>query len=213
MNAIDEMKPGKVTAVILAGGKGRRMGGVDKGLIELDGKPLIEHVITRIRPQVDQLIISANRNIERYQRYGYPVMTDQIKNQGPLGGILAALQQCQSDWLLTQPCDTPYLPSDLLFRFHNTSMQTPATLYTVHDGHRSQTLFSMVHQSLAKPLQEYLDSGNRKVALWLDQQDAICVNFSDQPNAFVNINTNEALKNIQNKPDHFQFKEVSSHIK
>ncbi len=199
MNTSDEMTPANVTAVILAGGEGRRMGGIDKGLVELDGKPLIEHVIARLQPQVSSLIISANRNIEHYQKYGYPVITDQINNQGPLGGILSALQQCKNDWLLTMPCDSPYPPQDLRLRIHQTANQTTSLLFTAHDGQHSQPLFSMIHRSLINSLQTFLASNEKKVTLWLKQEGTIDVDFSDQPMAFININTGEMLASIQNK--------------
>ncbi|MCF6325292.1 MAG: molybdenum cofactor guanylyltransferase MobA [Gammaproteobacteria bacterium] len=199
MTSIDEMTPANVTAVILAGGEGRRMGGIDKGLVELDGNPLIEHVIARLQPQVSSLIISANRNVERYQKYGYPVIIDQINNQGPLGGILSALQQCKSDWLLTMPCDTPYPPQDLRLRIHQTASQTANLLFTAHDGQRSQPLFSMIHRSLINSLQTFLASNEKKVTLWLKQEGTIDVGFSDQSMAFININTEEMLAKIQNK--------------
>ncbi len=199
MNSIDEMTPASVTAVILAGGEGRRMGGVDKGLVKLDGKPLIEHVIARLQPQISSLIISANRNIEHYQKYGYPVITDQINNQGPLGGILSALLQCKSDWLLTIPCDTPYPPPNLRLRMHQTANQTACLLFTAHDGQRRQPLFSMIHRRLINSLQTFLASQEKKVTLWLKQEGTIEVDFSDQPMAFININTEAMLANIQNK--------------
>ncbi len=187
----------QITAVILAGGEGSRMGGIDKGLLELNGQPLIEHVMARIAPQVAQLIISANRNLERYQSYGYPVITDQMTDKGPLAGILSALQHCQSDWLLTIPCDTPRIPIDLVARMRNAADQTTqqklAAIYSAHDGEQLQPLFSMIHRDLTTSLQDYLAAGNRKVARWLMQQGYVAVDFSDQADAFANINTPEML--------------------
>jgi len=199
MSAINAIKPDDITAVILAGGEGRRMGGLDKGLIELDGKPLIEHVIAQLIPQSSNIIISANRNLEHYQTYGYPIILDQIKNQGPLAGILSALLQCKSDWLLTVPCDSPHLPLDLIQRIINTANQTSARLFTAHDGHRSQPLFSMIHRDLTDSLQAYLAANNQKAGLWLARQGTVNVNFSDQPNAFININTVDTLTTLQKK--------------
>ena len=199
MSTMNTIKPDNITAVILAGGEARRMGGIDKGLIELDGKPLIEHVIARLTSQTSNIIISANRNIEQYQTYDYPVITDQIKNQGPLGGILSALLQCKSDWLLTVPCDCPHLPFDLAQRITNTANQTDARLFTAHDGGRSQPLFSLIHRDLTASLQAYLAANNQKAGLWLAQQGTVKVNFSDQPNAFSNINTVDTLTSLQKK--------------
>jgi len=197
MNVINTITAADITTVILAGGEGRRMGGIDKGLIELDGKPLIEHVIARLTPQTSNIVISANRNIEHYQAYGYPVITDQIKKQGPLGGILSALLQCKSDWLLTVPCDSPQLPLGLIQHIINTANQTEARLFTAHDGHRSQPLFSIIHRDLTDSLQAYLSAKNQKAALWLAQQGAVNVDFSNQSNAFINLNTTVALAALQ----------------
>ncbi len=178
-----------VTAVILAGGEGSRMGGVDKGLLELEQQPLIEHVIARLAPQLSRIIISANRNIDRYQSYGYPLISDQLKGRGPLAGILSARQQCPSEWLLSVPCDTPCLPSNLISRICDKMEQAPALLYTAHDGQQLQPLFSMIHRNLTTSLADFLSSGKRKVTLWLKQQATVHVDFSDQPHAFFNINT------------------------
>lgn len=169
------------------------MGGRDKGLLELDGQPLIEHVLARIAPQVPNIIISANRNLERYLAYDYPVITDQMSDKGPLAGILSALQQCQSKWLLTIPCDTPYLPTNLVKRICSTKNSAQAALYTVHDGERLQPLVSMLHRDLITSLQEYLMTDNRKVADWLARENSFTVDFSDQKSAFININTPEIL--------------------
>ncbi len=190
---VAHIRPDSITAVILAGGKGSRMGGIDKGLLELNGQPLIEHVMARIAPQVDKIIISANRNLERYQSYGYPVITDQMTGKGPLAGILSALQHCQSEWLLTIPCDTPYIPTDLVARICNAATPVQAALYTVHDGERLQPLVSMLHRDLITSLQDYLAADHRKVADWLAHENNITVDFSDQTSAFININTPEML--------------------
>ncbi len=169
------------------------MGGVDKGLVKLNGRPLIEHVIARIAPQVTTLVLSANRNLERYQAYGHPVFNDQTRHSGPLAGILCALQQCPSDWLLTVPCDTPYLPEHLVPHICEAAHQTAARCYTAHDGERLQPLISIIHRSLLTSLQAYLASGNRRAALWLKQQATVTVSFADQAEAFTNINTAAAL--------------------
>ncbi|MEW8394895.1 MAG: molybdenum cofactor guanylyltransferase MobA, partial [Candidatus Thiodiazotropha sp.] len=108
-----------VTAVILAGGRGRRMGGEDKGLIELNGEPLIQHVITSIAPQVGQILINANRNQARYQAFGYPVIADSLLNyQGPLAGFIAALEAITTEDMLTLPCDGPPVPADMVERLY-----------------------------------------------------------------------------------------------
>ncbi|MEW8500460.1 MAG: molybdenum cofactor guanylyltransferase MobA, partial [Candidatus Thiodiazotropha taylori] len=127
------------TAVILAGGRGSRMGGNDKGLILFDGKPLIEHVVNTIAPQVGRLLINANRNMVEYQRFGYPVIRDELSGyQGPLAGIYSALEQITTSNLITVPCDGPRLPKDLVARLASAREAAAADIAVAHDGKRLQ---------------------------------------------------------------------------
>ncbi len=182
-----------ITAVILAGGKGQRLEGQDKGLVIYKNKPLIEHVLERITPQVDHILINANRNMQAYQHYGHPVFSDDIHGfQGPLAGFSAAMLAAKTDYILTLPCDGPLLPHDLLSRMLtgiNATQQAPSPIAIAHDGIRPQRIYTLMPVNLRTRLNDFLNQGDRKVGLWLSQQQTVSVDFSDQPHAFANINT------------------------
>ena len=181
-----------ITAVVLAGGRGRRMGGKDKGLVELDGRPLIEHIINAITPQVDAIIINANRNQQIYADYGQPVINDNMEDyQGPLAGFAAALSACSSEYIMTLPCDGPYVPADLAKRLCNTLIENDAEIAVAHDGHRMQPVYALIHRSLLPSLQAFLDAGDRKIDLWYARHDTALADFSDVMETFFNINTAE----------------------
>jgi len=179
-----------ISAVILAGGMGRRMGGEDKGLVELDGRPLIAHVIKAIKPQVSRILINANRNREAYAKLGFPVIADELKNyQGPLAGMLTAMKQVSSPWLLAVPCDAPLLPADLASRLFAAAEMDRAEIAVAHDGERLQPVHALLSTALAADLEAYLESGERKIDRWYSRRHMVVVDFSDQPETFVNINT------------------------
>lgn len=180
--------PQGITGIILAGGQGRRFGGVDKGLLELHGKPLIEYVIDALRPQSDTLIINANRNLDFYTRYGFPVICDAVGLHGPLAGIASTLSAITTDYALTAPCDSPFLPADLGIRLLTSLEQNNADLAVAHDGQRLQPLFLLLKKSLILSLQHYLMQ-DLKVELWVMSQRHVVTDFSDQTSAFININT------------------------
>lgn len=179
-----------ISAVILAGGRGKRMGGEDKGLVELNGEPLIRHVISAIAPQVAHLVINANRNQERYAAFGYPVISDSITGyQGPLAGFLAAMQAVSSDLLVSVPCDGPLLPTDLVERLVTTRNREGADIAVAHDGQRLQPVYALLSVRLLGSLQAYLDAGDRKIDRWYAQHRVAYADFSDVPQTFININT------------------------
>ncbi|MGM3173853.1 molybdenum cofactor guanylyltransferase MobA [Dickeya lacustris] len=185
-----------ITGVILAGGQSSRMGGNDKGLIELEGKPLYQHVIERLMPQIDTLIINANRHHERYQQSGYPVCGD--INQafsGPLSGILTGLKVAQTEWVIFVPCDVPALPHDLVSRLWQQRGDKLAVYAT--DGIRAHPTLLLIHTSLFHQLNIFLTAGDRKLMLFLASVGAKSVSFADQPMAFRNLNTPEDLVNWQ----------------
>ncbi|MEJ2621707.1 MAG: molybdenum cofactor guanylyltransferase MobA [Candidatus Thiodiazotropha sp.] len=186
------------TAVILAGGRGSRMGGHDKGLVALDGKPLIEHVITAIAPQVEYLLINANRNLSDYQQYGYPVIRDKLSGyQGPLAGLYSALEQITTPELITVPCDGPRLPSDLVNRLVGARDAEGAEIAVAHDGKRLQPVYALIPKKLRQSLKAYLDSGDRKIDLWYAQHQMAKADFSDIPETFLNINTAEQRREFE----------------
>ncbi|MDQ7074151.1 MAG: molybdenum cofactor guanylyltransferase MobA [Gammaproteobacteria bacterium] len=189
----------KISAVILAGGRARRMGGEDKGLIHYQQKPLIEHVLARLRPQVDTLAINANRNLERYKKYGYAVFSDQLSDfQGPLAGISSALHNTRSPYLLIAPCDSPHLPLDLAERLYKTLQQEHADISIAFDGQRQQPLFMLLKQNRQVSLDAYLQQDGLAVHRWLETEKVAVSDFSDQTKAFRNLNTTDDLRQTQN---------------
>ncbi len=178
-----------ITAVILAGGKARRMGGDDKGLLLYQQRPLIHCAIDILSRQVDSLIINANRNIEQYQAFGYPVISDSIDGFfGPLAGMLTAIQSVETDYILTAPCDSPNISSQLRQRMMETLLSEQADIAVAHDGVRLQPVFCLIPCHLEDDLAAYLKQGDRKIDLWLSQYKLAIVDFSDQVDSFINFN-------------------------
>ena len=189
-----------VTAVILAGGKGRRMDGKDKGLVELANRPLIEYVIDAIKPQVETIILNANRNQEQYSRYSYPVVSDALVDyQGPLAGFICALKSSTTSHIVTLPCDGPFLPDDLVERLIFSLINNNAEIAVAHDGDRMQPVYSLIPVTLSNSLNAFLDSGERKIDLWYKQHRIALADFSDCPETFRNINTAEQRDRLQNE--------------
>ena len=179
-----------VTGVVLAGGQGRRMGGVDKGFVELDGRPLIAHVIGRLAPQVGALVVNANQNAERYAAFGYPVVADAIAGfAGPLAGLHAGLAAAATPFVVTSPCDSPFLPSDLVSRlaaaFHGAAIDL-AVARTFAQPH---PVFALVRRAVLPHLAQFLSAGGRKIDAWYASLAIAEVAFDDEADAFRNINT------------------------
>ena len=189
-----------ITAVILAGGMARRMGGQDKGLIELNGRPMIEHIIEALKPQVDSIVINANRNLEQYRQYGYPVVEDIIGDYfGPLVGMASGLQACSSDRILTVPCDSPFVPPVLADKLNAALIEQGADLSVANDSERMQPVFAMLRRYLLPSLLAYLDDGGRKIDTWYAEHKMALADFSDWPDAFININTPEDKTVVEEK--------------
>lgn len=187
-----------ITAAILAGGKGRRMDGKDKGLVELGNRPLIEYVIDAIEPQVETILLNANRNQELYSRYGYPVIPDTLADfQGPLAGFLSVLKNAKTSHIVTLPCDGPLLPGDLVQRLFSELSLNDADIAVAHDGDRIQPVYSLIPVTLAASLSAFLDSGERKIDLWYKLHRIALTDFSDCPETFRNINTAEQRDKLQ----------------
>ncbi len=188
-----------VTAVILAGGKGRRMDGKDKGLVDLAGRPLIEYVIEAIEPQVEGIILNANRNREQYAQFGLAVISDALSDfQGPLAGFASALKSATTRYIVTLPCDGPLLPDDLVERLVSALNNSDAEIAVAHDGDRMQPVYSLIPVALSSSLQRFLDEGERKIDLWYKRHRTTLVDFSDCPETFRNINTIEQRDKLQN---------------
>ncbi|MEW6514612.1 MAG: molybdenum cofactor guanylyltransferase MobA [Pseudomonadota bacterium] len=182
-----------VTGLILAGGEGRRMGGADKGLLDYRGKPLVAHVVERLAPQVDALLISANRNLEDYMDFGYPVVTDASNERlGPLAGIEAGLRACETPWLVACPCDCPQLPLDLVVRLMAAAKERDAKLAVATTAAGIQPTFLLCRRELLPVLGAALRAGERRVRGWCHCQRAVEVLFPDAA-AFANFNTPDAL--------------------
>ena len=186
-----------VTGLILAGGLARRMGGGDKGLRHFRGKAMVAHAIARLAPQVDALIINANQNYEAYEAFGHPVIADAVTGYaGPLAGLHAGLGACATPLLLTVPCDSPFLPLDLVGRLHAALMSTGAQLAVAQTGGRTQPVFALCRRDLLEHLTAYLSGGGRKVDAWYAALDVVEVPFEDEA-AFANINTPEELERLE----------------
>ena len=187
-----------ITGLVLAGGLGRRMGGVDKGLVELDGKPMVAHVLTRLVPQVDSVLINANQNIDRYAAFGKPVVPDRIEGfAGPLAGLHAGLSAASTPLLVTVPCDSPFLPLDLVERLRTALDAARAQLAVARTGDQAQPVFSMVRREVLEDLAQFLAGGGRKIDAWYARLKVIEVAFDDEAEAFANINTREELSGFQ----------------
>ena len=190
-------EPGSITGVILAGGRSRRMGEpdapVDKGLVEFRGRPMIAWVIERIAGQLDELFISANRNQARYGRFGPKVVTDAIPGfAGPLAGLHAAMAAASHPWVLSVPCDSPFLAGDLVARMAAETASAGVPLGVARSGGREQPVFLLAHRSLAPGIAAFLGAGEAKISRWYDPIARIAVDF-DEPGAFRNINTVDEL--------------------
>ena len=184
----------KITGVVLAGGRGRRMGGVDKGLQLLDGKPLVHWAVERLAPQVDELLINANQNGARYAAFGQRVVPDQIPGfAGPLAGLHAALAAASHPLVATVPCDSPFLPDDLVFRLFSALTATGAEIAVARTFDQPHPVFCLCKREVLPHLNAYLASGERKFERWYSTLNVVEVSFDDESEAFANINTRDEL--------------------
>ena len=190
-----------VSAVVLAGGRATRMGGKDKGLLVFRGKPLAAQICAALAPQVTELMINANRNFASYKKLNYKVIRDQLADyQGPLAGMHAALCQATHPWLLTIPCDGPFVCADYASRMLAAADEKKAPLAVAHDGERMQPVYSLIHRDLADSLERFLQSDERKIDRWHAQHTFATVDFSDYRSMFVNVNTPQQLAEIEQLP-------------
>ncbi|CAM3624117.1 molybdenum cofactor guanylyltransferase MobA [Polynucleobacter brandtiae] len=196
------MSSQKITGLILAGGRAQRMGGIDKGLIPFRGKPLIESAIERLKPQVDTILINANRNITKYAHYGYPVIMDETPDfSGPLAGFSIGLKHCATPYLLTSPCDSPLLPLDLAERML-TKLEAEnldlvyASSEEVNGKVWAQPVFCLMRNTLEHLLNDFLSKGDLKIDHWFKEVFSGTVVFN-APHAFANVNTPQELDALE----------------
>jgi molybdopterin-guanine dinucleotide biosynthesis protein A len=182
-----------VSGIVLAGGLGRRMGGVDKGLQLLRGKPMIEWVLARLAPQVSEIIVNANQNLEIYAKYGHRVVPDEITGfAGPLAGLHAGLKAVANPLVVTVPCDSPFLPSDLVSRLQKSLSAND--LAVAKTGEQPHPVFALMKRQVRESLEAFLAAGGRKIDAWYAALRVVEVSFDDEAEAFRNINTLDELK-------------------
>jgi molybdopterin-guanine dinucleotide biosynthesis protein A len=182
-----------ITGIVLAGGQGRRMGGVDKGLQLLHGKPMVAHALSRLTPQVAEVIINANQNHATYEGFGYRVVPDEIGGfAGPLAGLHAGLKAASHPLVVTVPCDSPFLPADLVERLF--SSMKGCDLAVAKTGEQPHPVFALMRRDVRESLEAFLASGGRKIDAWYAALKVVEVSFDDEADAFRNINTVEELK-------------------
>ncbi|MBK0393560.1 molybdenum cofactor guanylyltransferase MobA [Ramlibacter algicola] len=198
--------PTEVTGVILAGGRGSRMGGVDKGLQNFAGGPLALHALMRLQPQVGDILINANRNLAAYESFGVPVWPDALPDfAGPLAGFVTGLEQAQTPWMVTVPCDSPLFPLDLVERLGTAAIGQDAEIAMAsareEDGQwRTQPVFCLMRRELLESLLRFTQGGGRKIDAWTAQHRTIEVKFDapgDDPRAFRNANTLAELRALE----------------
>ncbi len=185
-----------ITGLIIAGGLARRMGGSDKGLQLLRGKPMLGHVIERLAPQVDLVVLNANHNAGAYADFGLPLLADSVAGYaGPLAGLQAGLAQCATPLLVSAPCDTPFLPLDLVARLYAALDTAQAAVAT--STQQRQPIFALYRREVLADLNDFLATGGRKIEQWQGRIATVSVAFEDAA-AFANINTLEELNHLEN---------------
>jgi len=189
--------PDQITGVILAGGRGSRMGGADKGLQPYRGVPLAMHALLRLAPQVGEVMINANRNLAAYESMGAAVWPDALADYpGPLAGFLAGLEHCTTPYLVTVPCDSPHFPEDLVARLARALVEADAEIAmaaTLEDGHpQRHPVFCLMQATLLESLVAFVHGGERKIDRWTARHRTVEVMF-DEASAFFNANTLQEL--------------------
>lgn len=185
MPVVELNRPPQILAIVLCGGKGRRFGTAPKPLADLHGKPLVAHVIDRLKPQVDDIVLSCAQPDPAYEQLGYRVVLDTTPDEGPLGGIVSVLDVIVPAWVLTAPADTPFLPHDLVASLAPACQQRGVAV--AHAGGRQQNLVVLMHKAHTASLRRFFESGGRAVHHWLDDKAAAVVEFPAA--GFLNVNT------------------------
>ena len=202
------INPSDITGLVLAGGRGSRMGGVDKGLQNFNGIPLALHTLLRLQPQVAEMMVNANRNLAAYEAFGAPVWPDGLADYaGPLAGFLTGLERCHTPWLVTVPCDTPLFPADLVMRLAQAAASGEAEIAMSaaleEDGRlRPQPVFCLLRVELLESLLRFTQAGGRKIDAWTATHRSVVVPFDapdDDPRAFFNANTLAELHQLEQR--------------
>lgn len=190
----------EITAVVLAGGQGQRMGGMDKGWVNFQGRPMIHHVLEQISPQVQSVLINANRSLEEYQALGHQVVEDIEQGyHGPLMGMLTGLTHAKTDWVLFVPCDIPLLPKDVVEKLDEAVAKNDVDVAVVHDGERLQPVISLMRRSLLPSLDAWLAEGKRKIDRWYMQHRMVVVPFDSPEEDFMNLNTQQEVQELEQR--------------
>lgn len=191
---MQKIEKNDITGAILAGGRARRMHGEDKGLILFESKPLVKYVIDILSPQVGNLIINANRNHKEYAKYGFEIISDELSDYcGPLSGMASILNKIETPYLVTAPCDSPFLSTKLVSSLSSAMANENADISVAHNGLRVQPVFCMLKKTMVTSINEYLDRGERKIDKWFEQHAVAIADLSSYPESFKNFNSREEL--------------------
>ena len=191
------MSKERITGIILAGGRATRMGGHDKGLVQINNQAMIVYVIDALRPQVAGIVLNVNRNKSMYKKFGYPIVADDLAGfQGPLAGMAAAMNKVSTDYIFTCPCDGPLLADDIVARMFTTINDQGAEICVANDGDRMQSVCALINCRLRESLFVYLAGEDRKIEHWYKQHKLAQADFSDKKHCFLNANRPQDLETI-----------------
>lgn len=193
-----------ITGIVLAGGRATRMGGIDKGLVPLCGRAMIEHVLDRLRDQVGALIVNANRHLDAYAALpgcgGCGIVPDRHEGYaGPLAGISSGLHAAKTPWCVTVSCDTPLFGTDIVARLYRALQSGGADIAVAHDGERLHPVFTLLRSDLTTDIDTFLEAGERKVEYWIERHNYVQADFSDRPEYFINVNTEEERRIVESE--------------
>ncbi len=192
-----QVQQSAITGVILAGGRATRMGGIDKGLVKINGVPMCQIVLNALSPQVQEVLINANRNLQEYKNFDVRVVEDQLTGyQGPLAGLLSSMHAASTPWIVSAPCDCPSVTKDYVHRMASFD-PNEYDVIVASDGQRMQPTFLMIRCDLTDDLEQFLESGDRKIDRWFMRLRYRLADFSDESELFTNINTPEERDQAQ----------------